>query len=730
MKKKKKGGKRMTANKLAEKIESFFRSHPQKSYSFKEIFKNLKLDTHPLKMLAIDLMEEMAWDDFLTPVADNAYRLNLETHVQEGKFIRKNNGKNVFIPDGSDLSVFVAERNSMFALSGDRVKAMLLARKEGDMREAIITDIISHDKDTFVGKIKVESDIAFLITEANIFPQDVIIPKKKLNGARDGEKAVVKIINFPSKDSKKIIGEVVDVLGESGNNDVEMNTILAQYGLPYKYPKEVEEAAERISGEITAKDLEEREDFRDIFTCTIDPKDAKDFDDALSLNVLPNGHYQVGVHIADVSHYVKEGDIIDKEAQKRATSVYLVDRTIPMLPERLCNFICSLRPNEEKLAYSVIFEMDDMAHIYQSRVVHTVIKSDRRYAYEEVQTLLENNGVITNTDEPAPIKDPKDYVGENAEALITLDRLAKMLRKERFSNGAVRFDREELHFDIDEKGHPVRCYFKVSKDANKLIEEFMLLANRTVAEKIGKVSKGKKAKTLPYRIHDNPDPQRLEALKEFVTKLGYKLKTDGTKGEVARSLNKLIDNSASEANNKMIQTIALRAMMKAKYSVHNIGHFGLAFPYYTHFTSPIRRYPDTLVHLLLTAYAEGAKSANKEYYESLCEHSSEMELIAQNAERDSIKFKMVEFMNDYIGERFDAHISGITSFGMYCEIDENHCEGMVPMRELDDDYYDFDEKNYCLVGRRRGKVYRLGDAVKIEVTKANIEKRLLDFSLV
>lgn len=730
MKKKKKGGKRMTANKLAEKIESFFRSHPQKSYSFKEIFKNLKLDTHPLKMLAIDLMEEMAWDDFLTPVADNAYRLNLETHVQEGKFIRKNNGKNVFIPDGSDLSVFVAERNSMFALSGDRVKAMLLARKEGDMREAIITDIISHDKDTFVGKIKVESDIAFLITEANIFPQDVIIPKKKLNGARDGEKAVVKIINFPSKESKKIIGEVVDVLGESGNNDVEMNTILAQYGLPYKYPKEVEEAAERISGEITAKDLEEREDFRDIFTCTIDPKDAKDFDDALSLNVLPNGHYQVGVHIADVSHYVKEGDIIDKEAQKRATSVYLVDRTIPMLPERLCNFICSLRPNEEKLAYSVIFEMDDMAHIYQSRVVHTVIKSDRRYAYEEVQTLLENNGVIANTDEPAPIKDPKDYVGENAEALITLDKLAKMLRKERFSNGAVRFDREELHFDIDEKGHPVRCYFKVSKDANKLIEEFMLLANRTVAEKIGKVSKGKKAKTLPYRIHDNPDPQRLEALKEFVTKLGYKLKTDGTKGEVARSLNKLIDNSASEANNKMIQTIALRAMMKAKYSVHNIGHFGLAFPYYTHFTSPIRRYPDTLVHRLLTAYAQGAKSANKEYYESLCEHSSEMELIAQNAERDSIKFKMVEFMNDYIGERFDAHISGITSFGMYCEIDENHCEGMVPMRELDDDYYDFDEKNYCLVGRRRGKVYRLGDAVKIEVTKANIEKRLLDFSLV
>ena len=729
MSKKKKGGKRMSANKMVEKLEEFFRSHPNKSYSFKEIFKNLKLDTHPLKMLAIDLMEELAWEDFLTPVADNAYRLNVDTQVQEGRFVRKNNGKNVFIPDNSDLSIFVAERNSMFALNGDRVKATLLARREHHMREAVVVEILSHDKDTFVGTLRVEHDLAFLSTESNIFAHDIVIPKRKLKGGKDGDKAVVKIIQFPGKESKNIIGEVIDVLGVSGDNDVEMNTILAQYGLPYKYPKAVEQAAERISAEITPEEISKREDFREVFTCTIDPKDAKDFDDALSIVQLPNGNWQVGVHIADVSHYVKEGSIIDKEAQKRATSIYLVDRTIPMLPERLCNFICSLRPDEEKLAYSVIFEMDELANIKNHRVVHTVIKSNRRYAYEEVQAILEDNGVVDGTGEPAPKKDPKDYKGENAYLLIMLDTLAKQLRKARFNNGAVKFDREELHFDIDEKGRPTRAYFKMSKDANKLIEEFMLLANRTVAEDIGRVKKGKKAKTLPYRIHDNPDPLKLETLREFVTKFGYKLKTEGTKGEVARSLNQLMDKSSESANQKLIQTIALRAMMKAKYSVHNIGHFGLAFEYYTHFTSPIRRYPDTMVHRLLTHYAQGGRSGNKDHYEELCEHCSEMELVAQNAERDSIKYKMVEFMNEHLGESFDAHISGITSYGIYCEIDENHCEGMIPMRDLDDDYYDFDERNYCLVGRRKHHTYRLGDALRIKVARANLERKQLDFTL-
>ena len=526
------------------------------------------------------------------------------------------------------------------------------------------------------------------------------------------------------------MGEVVDVLGAAGDNDVEMNTILAQYGLPYKYPKRVEDAAEKISAEITEQDFKEREDFRDVWTCTIDPKDAKDFDDALSIRRLKKeGLWEVGVHIADVSHYVKEGDIIDREAQQRATSVYLVDRTIPMLPERLCNFICSLRPNEEKLAFSCIFNLDDDANVKAYRIVHAVIKSNRRYAYEEAQQLLEDNGVVDGTGEPAPKPGKDGYKGEYAEEIITLDRLAKLLRARRFKGGSVKFDSEELHFDVDNTGKPLRCYFKRSKDANKLIEEFMLLANKTVAESIGKTVKGKKAKTLPYRVHDNPDPQKFENLREFSAKFGYKLKSSSTKGATARALNKLMDEVQGTREEKVIQTIALRSMMKAKYTTHNIGHFGLAFDYYTHFTSPIRRYPDTMVHRLITRYQNGGRSANKDHYEELCEHCSDMELVAQNAERDSIKYKMVEFMGEHIGECYDAHISGIQSFGIYAEIDENHCEGMIPMRDLDDDYYDFDEKNYCLVGRRRHHVYQLGDPIRIKVAKANLERKQLDFTL-
>ena len=401
-----------------------------------------------------------------------------------------------------------------------------------------------------------------------------------------------------------------------------------------------------------------------------------------------------------------------------------------MLPERLCNFICSLRPDEEKLCYSVIVEMDVDGFVRSKRIVHTVIKSNRRYAYEEVQQLLEDNGVVDGTGQPAPAPHKGGYKGEHAKELIMLDALAKKLREERFKNGAVKFDSEELHFDVDEKGKPVRCYFKRSKDANKLIEEFMLLANRTVAESVGKVKKSAKAKTLPYRVHDNPDPQKLENLKDFVVKFGYKMKTAGTKGQTARSLNRLMEAVDGTDEQKLIQTVALRAMMKAKYTIYNIGHFGLAFDYYTHFTSPIRRYPDMMVHRLLTRYAKGGRSANKDYYERLCEHSSDMEQVAANAERDSIKYKMVEFMGEHIGEEFDAHISGIQSYGIYCEIDENHCEGMVPMHDLDDDYYDFDEKNYCLVGRRHHHKYQLGDPIRIKVAQANLEKKQLDFTLV
>ena len=725
----KKGGKHITKKQLTKELVDFFSGQPGKTLSFKEIFRSMHLSTHPAKMLAIDIMEEMAWDDFLTKVSDTSYQLNTKGQVQEGTFIRKANGKNSFIPDGGEKPIFVAERNSMGALNGDHVKVSFMARRQKHIKEAQVIEILRRAKDQFVGRLRVDKDIAFCVPQDNSLAHDILIPKKKVKGGKTDDKVVVKIIQWPTDEHKNLIGEVVDVIGKSGDNDVEMNTILAKFGLPYKYPKNVEDAANAISGEITPQDEAEREDFRDTWTCTIDPTDAKDFDDALSIKQLDKGLYQVGVHIADVSHYVTEGSVIDKEAMKRATSIYLVDRTIPMLPERLCNFICSLRPDKDKLAYSVVFNLDDEANVKSYRIVHTIIRSNRRYAYEEAQQVLEDNGVKDGTGEPAPAPGKAGYKDEFGWEICTLDRLAKKLREKRFKNGAVKFDSEELHFTVDEKGHPTGCFFKRSKDANKLIEEFMLLANRTVAESVGRVPKGKKAKVLPYRIHDNPDPQKLETLREFTAKFGYKVKTAGTKGAIARNLNKLMDDCEGKREQKLIQSVALRAMMKAKYSIHNIGHFGLAFDYYTHFTSPIRRYPDTMVHRLLTRYQQGGRSANAKHYEDLCEHCSDMEQVAQNAERESIKYKMVEFMGDKIGEIYDAHISGITSYGIYAEIDENHCEGMVPMRDLDDDYYDFDEKNFVLRGRRHHHKYQLGDAIRIQVAKANLEKRQLDFTL-
>ena len=726
-----KSGKRLTKQRLAEMLQTLFQQHPNETFSLKQIFRELKLSTHPAKMLAVDVMDEMAWDDFLTKASDNSYCLNLKTQVQEGTFIRKANGKNSFQPDDGSKNIFVSERNSLFAMNGDRVRVAMMARREKHMKEAMVVEILSHKRDQAVGKLKVEKDFAFLVTEGNIFVHDILIPKKKLKGGKTGDKAVVKITQWPSKDSKNIVGEVIDVLGKEGDNNVEMHAILAQYGLPYSYPKHVEEAAEKIDPGITEQEIRRREDFRDVWTCTIDPKDAKDFDDALSIQ-KKGKLWEVGVHIADVSHYVKEGSIIDKEAQKRATSVYLVDRTIPMLPERLCNFICSLRPDEEKLCYSAIFTLDEEANVKDFHIAHTVIKSNRRYAYEEVQEILE----ASYSNKTSSTRKPSD-TSEEAANLCLLDKLAKHLRERRFKGGSVKFDREELHFDVDEKGKPIRAYFKKSNDATQLIEEFMLLANKYVAESIGKAKaqssklkvQSSKAKTFVYRIHDQPDPTKLEALREFVVKFGYKMKTSGTKGAISKSLNKLMEGCQGRNEQKLIETVALRAMMKAKYSTHNIGHYGLAFDYYTHFTSPIRRYPDTMVHRLLTKYQDGGRSANQEKYEDLCEHCSDMEQTAQQAERDSIKYKMVEFMADKIGNEYDAHISGIQSYGIYCEIDENHCEGMVPMHDLDDDYYDFDERNYCLVGRRHHHKYQLGDAIRIRVARANIEKRQLDFAL-
>lgn len=709
----KKGKKRITKKQLAELLADFFQNEPNTTFTFKDIFRKLHLDTHPLKLLAVDTMEEMAWDDFLIRVTDTSYRLNLQGQVLEGTFIRKSNGKNSFQPDGTDQPpVFIAERNSMFALDGDRVQVTMVARRDHHIKEAVVTQILERRKQQFVGKVSVEHDVTYVTPEGENVYKDIIVPKRLVHKAKPNDKVVVRVTEWPKEGRGHIIGEIIAVLGQTGDNNTEMHAILAQYGLPYSYPKNVEDAANRIPAEITAEDYAEREDFRDVFTCTIDPHDAKDFDDALSLRKLDDGAYEVGVHIADVSHYVKEGSVIDKEAQKRATSIYLVDRTIPMLPERLCNFICSLRPDEEKLAYSVIFKMTPEADITDWRLVHTVIKSSRRFTYEEAQARIEGED------------------GDYKDEINTLWSLAKQLREKRFQNGAVNFDREEMRFEIDSEGKPVKCYFKVSKEANKLVEEFMLLANRTVAESVGKVKKGQKAKVLPYRVHDVPDPTKLETLRDFIVRFGYKLKTAGTKGAVTKSLNKLLADCNGKKEQKLIETVALRAMMKAKYTTHNIGHYGLAFDYYTHFTSPIRRYPDTMVHRLLTRYQKGGRSASEKKYEELCEHSSDMEILAQQAERDSIKYKMVEFMGKFLGQEYDAHISGITAYGIYCEIDENHCEGMVPMRDLNDDYYDFDERNYCLRGRRRHNIYSLGDSVRIKVARANVEKRQLDFEIV
>ena len=726
---KKTGKKRLSKKELTRQLEDLFVTRPVDTFSLKDIFRILHLTTHPVKMLAVDILEDMAWCDYITKVNESSFKLNNKGQVQDGVFYRRNNGKNVFIAEDGGEPVFVAERNSMFALNGDKVRVSFLARARNHEREAVVVEILARGKNTFVGKLKVMKSMAFLITESNVFVHDIIIPKDKLKGGKTGEKAVVKITKWPDEEEKTIIGEVIDVLGKEGDNDVEMNAILAQYNLPYVYPKNVEDAADKITGEISAAELAKREDMRDAITFTIDPKDAKDFDDALSCKKLDNGLWEIGVHIADVSHYVTEGSVIDKEAYSRATSVYLVDRTVPMLPERLCNFVCSLRPDEEKLCYSVIFVMDEDAMIRDWHLAHTVVKSNRRFAYEEVQAILEDNGVVDGTGEPAPKTTDGKYRGEYAEEIVTLDRLAKALRSQRFKNGSVKFDREELHFDIDKDGKPTRCYFKKSRDANKLIEEFMLLANRTVAEWVGNPPKGKKPKVLPYRVHDVPDPTKLENLRQFITKFGYKVKTTGTKTAISKSINKLMDDINGSTTQKLIETVALRAMMKAKYTTDNIGHYGLAFDYYTHFTSPIRRYPDLMVHRLLTRYQEEARSASKSHYETLCEHCSDQEILAQQAERDSIKYKMVEFMSDKLGNVYDAHISGVTSFGIYCEIDENHCEGLVPMRDLDDDYYDFDERNYCLVGKHKHNKYRLGDAVRIQVAAANLEKKQLDFAL-
>lgn len=721
---------KLNKKQLKEKVVGFLSSRPRETFTLKQLFNSLRLTTHPLKILCVDVLNELIDEEQIFRNYDGEIGFNGKTNqVTEGVFRCLGKRRNL-VETSEGLSIFINDDDTLHALNGDKVKVTIFAtRKKSDRLYGEIIEIIERSNKPIVGVLQINHGVAFLIHPDGSLPYDVFIPESQLKGGKNGDKALVQIVDWPDN-TRNPIGVVKEIFGKEGENETEMHAILAEYGLPYSYPKEVERYADKISDVIPAEEYAKREDFRNVTTFTIDPRDAKDFDDALSIRPLEKGHYEVGVHIADVSHYVLEGSIIDKEAQQRGTSVYLVDRTIPMLPERLCNYICSLRPDEEKLTFSVIFDMDEDAKVYSSRIVHTIIKSNRRFAYEEVQAILEQNGEADDIEGHIPVAKDK-RTGEYCNELITLNRMAHKLKANRMYTGAIDFDREEIRFEIDETGKPISVYFKVAKDANKLVEEFMLLANRTVAESVGKVKKGQKAKVLPYRVHDLPDPGKLDNLAQFVKRFKYNIITQGTKTEVAKSINKLLMDVRGDKIQNLVENVSLRAMMKAKYSTHNIGHYGLAFDYYTHFTSPIRRYPDLMVHRLLTRYAEGGASASQKKYEGLCEHSSAMEQLATAAERASIKYKQVEYMSERLGEEYDAKISGVTEAGVYAEINENHCEGFIAVRFLAaDETFDFDDKSYCLIGRKSHHRFSIGDEIRIKVAKANLFRKTLDFDFI
>jgi ribonuclease R len=692
---------------ITAEIMKIFQQDPENALNYQQVSNALGLTKQTLKTMVAACLSDLSQQDYLIEVSTGKYKFNERGLYVEGILKRSRNGKNYLMPDDNGDPIFIAERNSAHAMDGDRIRVMHLAKKVSSEPEGEVVCILKHAENVFVGVLEVGKSYAFLITDSKKLANDIFIPKDKIKGGKTGQKAVVRIVEWPDR-SKNPIGEIVDILGDAGENNTEMNAIMAEFGLPYTYPKEMEKAAELIPDIIPLEEYDNREDFRGVTTFTVDPQDAKDFDDALSIRKMPDGNWEVGVHIADVTYYVKPGTLIDREAENRATSVYLVDRTIPMLPERLCNQICSLRAQEEKLCFSCIFELDDNAVMKNHRIVRTVIKSDRRFAYEEVQDIIEG----------------KD--GDFSEEIKVLDKLAKRLRQKRFSAGAINFDRWEVKFNIDEQGKPLGVYFKVAKDSNKMIEEFMLLANKTVAEFVGKA---KKLKTFVYRVHDLPDAEKMEDFSVFIRRFGYKLKTSGSKSDISKSINSLLDEVQGKREENLIETVAIRSMAKAVYSTTNLGHYGLAFDYYTHFTSPIRRYPDMMVHRLLERYLAGGRSVSVDKWEELCLHSSEMEQLAAKAERASVKYKQVEFMSERLGMVYDGVISGVTEWGVYVEINENKCEGMLPIRDLEDDYYEFDEKNYCLVGRRNHKVFRLGDPMRIQVVRADLERKQLDFAL-
>ncbi len=705
-----KGSGRMRKQDLAARILEFLQMQNKQSFNYKQIAFGIGADRKSNRLDVINMLDDLVAAGDILEVDLGKYKAKANRGTENvGYFVRRSNGKNAVVVD--DEYIMVAERNSMHALNGDKVRVVVSAARRGQDPEARVIEILETKDQQFVGTLRIEKNYAALVTDSKFLAADIILDKSRLRGGKSGDKAVAHITNWRD-DEMNPRGEIIDILGAKGENNAEMHAILAEFGLPYRYPENVEKAADRIHEGITPEEVARREDFRSVTTFTIDPRDAKDFDDALSIRQLANGNWEVGVHIADVTHYVRPGSLIDKEAQKRATSVYLVDRTIPMLPERLSNGICSLRPDEDKLTFSAIFELDQKANVLNSRIGRTAIRSNRRFTYEEAQEIIETGK------------------GEFARELGVLNGLAKELRRRRYQAGALEFGRAEVRFEIDETGKPVSVYFKESKDANKLIEEFMLLANLTVAESVGKTPAGKKAKTFVYRVHDNPDPEKIGNLALIASRFGYKLATDGSSREVNRSVNRLLRDVKGKGEENMLSILAIRSMAKAVYTTDNVGHYGLAMPYYTHFTSPIRRYPDMMVHRLLAKYAEGGRSVDKIKLEDECRHDSDMEQLAANAERASIRYKQVEFMQDRLGEIYEGVISGVTEWGFYVELDESMCEGLVPIRDLADDYYDFDEKNYCLIGRRHGVRYTLGDRVKVQVARADLDRKQLDFALI